>query len=649
MYPSSRVRRSRKSLAILTGVGLSLIAVGPSAPLRAQDAYPQDPDASGAVDWSGQTPAHVAVVDGEATLEREGVVEALELNTVLVAGDRLRTQRGRVEVAFGDGSVLDVDTYSSVDLLAETLLRLLEGRVRMTVARSATGASYRVDAAGGSAVLRTAGEYRIAAGDPRTRSQIELVVYRGSAELRNELGTTLVRAGTFAVASTGAAPSLPYPVNSAAWDDFENWADAQREERLGLVSTPYLPDNLRYYAGSLDGYGSWGYVPVYGNVWYPTVGNTWYPYSHGSWSVVAKFGRVWVGVERWSWPTHHYGRWGHQSGRWFWIPDRRWGPAWVSWASAPGYVGWCPLGFDGRPVVSITTVVATGPRLGWSVIADTHFRSRARVTNLLVPHHRLRADTWTRFADHQRPAVGDRGGRAVAPAPPPPVQRAVPRPGASVSPVNRPARAAAPDRRAAGVLPPSSRSVAGSAARTPPRDAPRSRTPVPSRAVDPWAAADPSPSRAVRSAPEPNSGYEPVPTTRQPAGRAYEPATLPRATSRTRQPDVAAPPPSRVMRSVPPQPQSEAGAPERSRIARPRESAPRSAPSSNGRVVPAPRSAPPSGGRVESAPRSAPSGGRVAPAPRSSAPSARPDRSSGRTPPPGAANRGQAQRRGGGL
>ena len=84
----------------------------------------------------------------------------------------------------------------------------------------------------------------------------------------------------------------------------------------------------------------------------PHVVSGWRPYYHGRWRFYARFGWTWVGGDVWAWPTHHYGRWGTTSaGAWFWVPGRTWGPAWVHWAVAPGYVSWCPLGFDGRPVV----------------------------------------------------------------------------------------------------------------------------------------------------------------------------------------------------------------------------------------------------------------------------------------------------------
>jgi hypothetical protein len=118
----------------------------------------------------------------------------------------------------------------------------------------------------------------------------------------------------------------------------------------GAESTAHLPPELNVYGGAFDQYGAWQYDAPYGYVWYPTVAADWRPYYYGYWSSVPTYGPTWIGVDAWSWPTHHYGRWGYARNRWFWIPGRTWGAAWVSWASAPGYVSWCPLGFDGRPV-----------------------------------------------------------------------------------------------------------------------------------------------------------------------------------------------------------------------------------------------------------------------------------------------------------
>src|SRR5438128_1105021 len=104
---------------------LSLIAVsGACAPVvRAQDAF----DAP---------PPHVAIVDGAATLDREDLSEPATAGAPMVPGDRLRTERGRAELLFPDGSAIDLDEYTSIELQGPTLLRVTSGRVRLTVAGS---------------------------------------------------------------------------------------------------------------------------------------------------------------------------------------------------------------------------------------------------------------------------------------------------------------------------------------------------------------------------------------------------------------------------------------------------------------------------------------------------------------------------------
>ena len=264
-----------------------------------------------------------------------------------------------MEVIFEDGSALDVDQYSDVDLLSDSLMRLRAGRVRLSILRGArrrTIAWMRLPGRSSSAPPGTTVSSSVKIGD----AELDVAVLHGTAELQNAAGRTLVRAGTHARASSARSRPSRYVFNSAVWDVFDRWSEDQRDARLGSSSSRYLPADLRYYGGELDRSGSWGSESSYGNVWYPRVDADWRPYYSGHWSFVARIGWLWIGADRWSWPTHHYGRWGVSDSRWFWIPDRRWSPAWVSWASAPGYVSWCPLGYDGRPVISIVDFSCIG-------------------------------------------------------------------------------------------------------------------------------------------------------------------------------------------------------------------------------------------------------------------------------------------------
>src|SRR5262245_64399098 len=89
---------SRRCLCLLTSLLLS------AATVTAQEA-----------------PAHLAYVDGAVTIDREGESAAAATGQPLVPGDRLQTASGLAEIWFPDGSVLDLDAYTSVELLDHPL------------------------------------------------------------------------------------------------------------------------------------------------------------------------------------------------------------------------------------------------------------------------------------------------------------------------------------------------------------------------------------------------------------------------------------------------------------------------------------------------------------------------------------------------
>jgi uncharacterized protein DUF6600 len=155
------------------------------------------------------------------------------------------------------------------------------------------------------------------------------------------------------------------------------------------ASSQYLPPDLQPYSNTFDRNGSWQYDAQYGSVWYPTVAADWQPYYNGYWSSQPLYGWTWIGYDRWAWPTHHYGRWGYVRDRWFWIPGRTWGSAWVSWGAAPGYVGWCPLGFDNRPIFSLTF---RNSRARWTMIPRDSFGARGYSVRRLAVEPRRFAD-----------------------------------------------------------------------------------------------------------------------------------------------------------------------------------------------------------------------------------------------------------------
>jgi hypothetical protein len=340
--------------------------------LMATTVAAQVPDRADQSTITSDPPAHVSFVQGSAVLERDGQRETSPENMPLLAGDRVRTQDGRVEILYGDGSTLHLDTNTTVDFQSNDLVRLLDGRVRLAIPGTDRQVSYRIDAPSASALINQPGEYRLSILQTNRDQEIELAVLRGSAELANDDGRTALRAGQRAYARANAAPSYAYAFNSASWDAFDRWSESRRDQRLG-VSTQYLPSEVQPYAPAFDQYGSWQYNTSYGYVWYPSVAVGWRPYYYGRWVAMRPYGWTWVGGGPWAWPTHHYGRWGVSAGTWFWIPGRAWAPAWVSWAYAPGYVSWCPLGWNNRAVLTFGFSYGYDPWRAWTVVPHAHF------------------------------------------------------------------------------------------------------------------------------------------------------------------------------------------------------------------------------------------------------------------------------------
>lgn len=393
-----------------------LVCVAVAAPVAAQDTSPSP---------APPPPAHVSSLDGTVHLDRDGQREPAASGMPLIPGDRLRTDAGRLEVLFTDGSALHLDEYSTVDLLAPDLIRLTDGRASLVAAGSrdpSRAVRYQIDAPAASVLTNWPGHYRVAL----VQGGVELAVYSGEATLATDLGIETVRAGEIAWAEPNAAPSRPRSFNSARWDTFDRWSAARRDDRIGTASTRYLPTELSAYGGLFDRHGIWRVEPSVGYVWYPAVAADWRPYYDGYWRPYRAWGAVWIGGDPWAYATHHYGRWGFSVHfGWYWIPDRVWGPGWVYWGTTSGYVSWCALGFHGGPVFGhwgLRGALYTSrldPWRGWTVVPRHAFGGPHHVRRVAIDGRRLDPRERDRFVARRtlppteyavpRGVVADRG------------------------------------------------------------------------------------------------------------------------------------------------------------------------------------------------------------------------------------------------
>lgn len=114
----------------------------------------------------------------------------------------------------------------------------------------------------------------------------------------------------------------------------------------------------------LSPYGVWVDEPDIGRVFIPQQ-DSYVPYTVGHWEYT-RLGFVWVSTEQFGWATSHYGRWAYSNpyGRWVWLPDTEWGPAWVEWRQTSTDFGWAPL--------PPTRVTYTPPPEAWHYCGANH-------------------------------------------------------------------------------------------------------------------------------------------------------------------------------------------------------------------------------------------------------------------------------------
>ena len=365
------------------------------------------PDASAA-----EPPAHISVVDGAPSLERDGRPETSPAVDA-AARRRSRAHRGRPRRdPVRRRQPPCTSTRTTVDFQSDEVVRLLDGRVRLIDSgpRRERVLPHR-RAAGWVQIRKPASTaWRSLGARPRAAGRARGPARRGGARERRRPDA---RCAPASAPSPAPAPRrrYAYVFNSAAWDAFDRWSESaprSAARRLGAVSARRRA-GLRRHVRSVRRRG--GTTPTYGYVWYPARQRRLaavLPRPLGELSG-ATAGRG-SARDPWAWPTHHYGRWGFSAGAWFWIPGRTWAPAWVSWAYAPGYVSWCPLGWNNRPVLQFVQPYYGGghydPGTRWTVVPQRALR-RGYV------QHQLRRRRAHRRADARRVRRPRRGAPQV--------------------------------------------------------------------------------------------------------------------------------------------------------------------------------------------------------------------------------------------
>ena len=358
--PTTQNHRLHRLFGLLVLLASLVLVPGVGAQSNAQTGYAQDD--------SGAAYSYIVTAEGQASLFASGADTSTEVerNIPVLVGDQFASKaNSRFDLWLSDGSRLALDELTTVRFdsiggspmgdgtesgrqgaaVAErTHLYLFEGRLVLsepsTVATSYHQVRERIIDTGNARIyLQQPGKYIVFADGERFT---EVIVRSGSAEVVDQRGSSVVRAGE-AIVIEGANSPNSRLVRPQGESRFEAWAGSQTQVRLASEES-YLDEPLRYRAADIEDHGEWVVVEKR-KAWRPRVVADWQPYSSGYWRRTPR-GLYWVSSDPWSSVTWHYGSWDrHPLYGWVWYPGRSWAPAHVYWYWGSTYSAWVPYGY----------------------------------------------------------------------------------------------------------------------------------------------------------------------------------------------------------------------------------------------------------------------------------------------------------------
>ena len=294
---------------------------------------------------------HLNLMNGNVQVKTEDTDDWVpaSVNMPLRVGDRLWVPAGaRAELMMRNGSTLRLDEQSVLDIDAldedNADFYLEMGRLYVNF-RGASERCLRVDTPEASVRAQNRAIFRVDLPDGSEFSDV--AVLKGSVTVQTKQEIRRVDEGLQVSLRNGKYPEITsiFPP-----DEWEQWNRGRDEVYASNQSDSYLPEELRPYGASLDPYGTWVYVPIYGYCWRPrvAVSDGWAPYRNGRWYWMGG-NYVWLSYEPWGYVPHHYGRWHYATSfGWVWLPPAaaavHWGPGYVGWAVSGAHVAWVPLG-----------------------------------------------------------------------------------------------------------------------------------------------------------------------------------------------------------------------------------------------------------------------------------------------------------------
>lgn len=164
------------------------------------------------------TVGHLSHVEGTVTRLHRFAPGTARAGVLLVEGDQVHVAMGRVEITLGDGSLVQVDEYTSVALHAVDRVQVIEGRVFIR----SHGPGVIIAEAGGKRLHVSAGS----AAEVTTSPSHDLLVrvVDGDARIESPWGSEAVGATQSAFVSGPTGRPFVGPWVASPHDGFYQWA-----------------------------------------------------------------------------------------------------------------------------------------------------------------------------------------------------------------------------------------------------------------------------------------------------------------------------------------------------------------------------------------------------------------------------------------
>lgn len=176
--------------------------------------------------------ARLTRVEGAVTIYRTHIPSPAAAGAILHDGDEVRTEAGRAEITFTDGSVLQLDRASRVAVYEHQRFTVIEGRVDFRSAAQAMG--YQAQTDFGSVRVRPRGSLGILA-DRRGRQAL-VIVTTGEADVDSPWGRATIYARQLALLSGATGRPLVTPFTPSRGDTFDTWCSSR--DRVAAATTP---------------------------------------------------------------------------------------------------------------------------------------------------------------------------------------------------------------------------------------------------------------------------------------------------------------------------------------------------------------------------------------------------------------------------